>query len=236
VLEIMLPAKAHNALGSDHGLTRRSISRGILGLAASTVPLISLAGPALRILKYHVVHSTYGSIGDYSNNIVSQNEETVVRTQLRLLVTLFGFVLHREDAHRTERWSGERLVAFHGTTTVNGEDSTVVGEAGSQGFVITSALGVVVAPENIRPSNPWSAGFLSADTMMLSDSGKVEHVRISRPKKVTVMIGNADIQAREYEISADPSYKVWLDASDVPVMFLVNDDSGTVIFTLVQQT
>jgi len=219
----------------SRGLTRRELNRGFLAFAATTVSSDCFAELPRRILKYKVTHSIYGSIGDYSNSIDRQNEDTIVRTQVRLVVEILGIVLHRETAERTERWRGERLIAFHGVTTVNGEASVLVGEARPDGFAITSQHGVVMAPEDVRPSNPWSSGFLNADTMMLSDSGKVERVRISQAKSVSVAINNVNIQAREYDISADPSYRVWLDASDIPVMFLVNDDSGVVTFTLIEQ-
>lgn len=215
-------------------LTRRVLARGLLGWAATTIASDCFALSLRRVLKYRVNHSIYGNIGDYSNSIDRGSEETVVRTQIRLLVEVLGIVLHREEAERTERWRGDRLIAFHGVTTVNGEPSVIVGEARADGFVITTPRGVVVAPVDVRPSNPWSAEFLRADTMMLSDSGKLEHVRISQPKDAVILVNNGNILAREYEISADPSYKVWLDTRDIPVMFLVNDDSGTVTFTLVE--
>jgi hypothetical protein len=44
------------------------------------------------------------------------------------------------------------------------------------------------------------------------------------------------LRTQEYDISATPSYKVWLDERDVPVMFTVDDDSGLITFTLAEQS
>lgn len=218
------------------GVTRRGIGRWLAGLAVTVTSSTGLAAtPSHQSLRYGVTHSVYGSIGNYSNSIGREGEETVVETQLRLVVAFFGIVVHREEAQRSERWLDERLIAFHGVTTVNGTASTVSGEARAGGFVITSPSGVLIAPESVRPSNPWSAAFLSADTMMLSDTGQVEHVRISHAINESVIINKLSVQARAYNIAADPSYKVWLDAHDVPVMFAVFDDTGVVTFTLMDR-
>ena len=218
-------------------MTRRALIVGLMGAGAMCgIPSSVSASARPRLLRYRASHSVFGNIGTYSNNIDEQGSMTVVRTQIHLLVSVLGVVLHREDADRSERWSGNRLVEFHGVTTANGQASEIWGEARSDGFAVTSAQGTIVAPENVRPSNPWSAGFLDADTMMRTDSGTVERVRISPPMSAAVMISNATIQTREYDISAAPSYKVWLDERDVPVMFAVNDKSGLVSFILTEQT
>ena len=194
---------------ADRKLTRRALIIGLAGAGAvSALPSRVSASVQPRLLRYRANHSVFGNIGTYSNNIDQQGSTIVVQTHIHLLVSVLGVVLHREDADRSERWSGNRLVEFHGVTTANGQASEIWGEARKDGFAVTSAQGTIVAPANVRPSNPWSAGFLDADTMMLTDSGTVEQVRISPPTSGSVMISDATIQTREYDISASPSYKV----------------------------
>ena len=189
-----------------------------------------------HVLRYRVTHSRYGEIGTYTNNIVSTGATTIVETQIHLAVRLLGIVVHREDAERAEVWNGNRLAVFHGATIVNGQTTKISGKAGADGFTVTTPQGVVVAPADIRPSNPWSAGFLTSNTMLRSDTGLVEQVAITGPKIGRVKVGAASVEAREYDIAATPSYRIWLDSDDVPVMFNVSDESGQVTFTLTDRS
>jgi sterol desaturase/sphingolipid hydroxylase (fatty acid hydroxylase superfamily) len=221
--------------GPRRGLARRELTIGLLGmLAMGAMPPALAASFPRHLLRYRVTHSIYGDIGTYTNQIDQDGDTITVRTQIRVLVRILGIVWHREEADRSERWSGNRLVAFHGTTSVNGEVTEVWGEARGDDFVVTSPQGTSVAPANVHPSNPWSAGFLDSDTMLRADTGEVERVRISPPIPAAVTIDGTTIQTRKYEISATPSYKIWLDKQDVPIMFSIDDELGVVTFTLVE--
>ncbi len=207
-------------------------------VALLAISLFGVAHPSqaetgsTHILRYRVTHSRYGEIGTYTNNIASNGPTTTVETQIHLAVRILGIVVHREDADRTEVWNGNQLSTFQGTTIANGKVTKINGQAGPDGFTVTSPDGVVVAPADIRPSNPWSAGFLTSNTMLRSDTGLVEHVTIAGPKAGAVKVGNDTIQTKEYDIAATPSYRIWLDSTDTPVVFSVADDSGLVTFTL----
>jgi hypothetical protein len=184
------------------------------------------------ILQYRVKHSKYGDIGSYSNRIERHGDETTVETSVHLKVSILGVVLHREDAERTERWRGNRLVYFHGITTKNGDKIEVDGEAKGDGFVIASPKGTVTAPADVHPANPWSGDCIHSDTMMRVDTGVVEPVRISGGQPTDVTLDNVKVQARLYDIEGETRYKVWLDDRSVPVRFSVDDPSGVVTFSL----
>ena len=68
--------------------------------------------------------------------------------------------------------------------------------------------------------------------MMRVDTGKVERVRISGGGQTTVNIDGTAIPARQYQIDGSTRYQIWFDAQDLPIMFVVDDDSGQVTFTL----
>ena len=40
------------------------------------------------------------------------------------------------------------------------------------------------------------------------------------------------MRTKKYEVEGDSRYTVWLDGHGVPVMFVVDDNSGKVTFTL----
>jgi Family of unknown function (DUF6134) len=187
---------------------------------------------ATQQLRYRVRHSVFGNVGTYTNTVQTVGDMTTVRTSVHFLVTLLGVGLHREDAERTERWQGDRLMSFIGTTKKNDDTMKIRGEATGNGFVIQSPSGTVTAPATVKPANPWSAACLKSTTMMRVDNGKIEQVRVTGGSETAVAINGASIPARQYEIDGATRYKIWIDQHDIPVMFAVDDDSGEVTFTL----
>ncbi len=210
-----------------------------LAFAATAAFLAGIAGAGAAIaagaptqLVYRVTHSIYGNIGTYINTVEPVGEDTMVLTRAHFEVSLLGVDVYREDAQRTERWQGNRLVAFHGVTDRGKGPTEVKGEARGDAFVITSPQGTVDAPATVHPANPWSSNFLDSHTMMRPDTGRVERVKVSAGEPTTVTIGGTPIAARKYDVDGKTRYTVWLDGRGVPVKFIVEDDSGTVTFTL----
>jgi hypothetical protein len=200
-------------------------------LAAGPVTSIAVAETPAQFI-YRVSHSTFGDIGSYSNTVEPGQDGTTVQTRAHLEVSMLGVRMFREDATRTERWQGNRLVSFHGVTDKGNGPVEVKGEARGNGFLITSSLGTITAPASVHPANPWSNNFLTSNTMMRPDSGKIEQVRIGSGQETTVTIDGATIPTVKFEIDGSTKYTVWLDGRGVPVKFVADDDTGKVTFTL----
>jgi len=183
-------------------------------------------------LVYRVSHSTFGEIGSYANTIQPTRDGVTVQTRVNFEVSMLGVRMYRENAERTEQWQGDRLVAFHGITDKGKGPVEVKGEARGDSFVISSSQGIVIAPASVHPANPWSAKFLRSNTMMRPDSGRIEQVRVGSGQETVVKLDGASIPAVKFEIDGSTRYIVWLDGRGVPVMFLVDDDTGKVTFTL----
>jgi Family of unknown function (DUF6134) len=210
-------------------LARLAITVGILaGLLT--------AGPAVAEnsaqFTYRVNHSVFGDIGTYTNTVEPGRDGITVQTRAHFEVKMLGVRMYREDADRTERWQGNRLVSFRGVTDKGEGPAEVKGEARGNNFVITSPQGTVNAPASVHPANPWSANFVRSNTMMRPDSGKLEQVRVGGGQETTVKIDGAAIPAVKYEVDGSTKYTVWLDGRGVPVMFVIDDDTGKVTFTL----
>lgn len=183
-------------------------------------------------LTYRVTHSVFGNIGTYINTIEPGAGGTTVQTRAHFEVKLLGVNMYREDAQRTERWQGNRLISFNGVTSKGNELMIVRGEARGNNFIINSPQGTITAPATVHPANPWSPNFLSSSTMMRPDSGRIERVRVSGGEPTVLTIDGRPIRVQKYEVDGDSRYTVWLDEHGVPVMFVVDDDSGKVTFTL----
>jgi hypothetical protein len=197
---------------------------------------LGVAGPAsaaspVRFI-YKVDHAVFGDIGTYSNTIETAGDTTTVLTSAHFLVRMLGLVVHREDATRTERWNGDRLVYFHSVTNKGEGPIEVTGKATANGFVIQSPKGTFTAPAAVHPANPWSPNFLAAHTMMRVDTGRIERVSVSGGGEVPVTLAGQTVFAHEYEVDGARHYRVWLDGRGIPVKFTVDDSSGKITFTL----
>jgi hypothetical protein len=213
-------------------LTRALTLTAIIGvLAAGPATSVAVAEMPAQFI-YRVSHSTFGEIGSYTNTVEPGRDGVTVQTQAHFQVSMLGVRMYREDAERTERWQGNRLVSFHGVTDKGDGPAEVKGEARGNGFVITSSQGTITAPASVHPANPWSNNFLTSNTMMRPDSGKIEQVRIGSGQETTVKIDGATIPAVKFEIDGTTKYTVWLDGRGVPVKFVADDDTGKVTFTL----
>jgi len=207
----------------------------LIVLAAAMVMPALPAAAAPQTLAYQVQHPTYGKIGTMTNTIEKSGEQTTVTTDGRIRVSILGVVLYRQEFSRIERWIGDRLMSFHGVTTVNGRATEVNGSAEGDRFVVTSPNGNATAPATVRIANPWSANALKGDTMLVPDRGTVDKVVVNPAETTSVAINGKMVRAQRYEIdrpSGEKRYEVWLDEHGTPVMFNVTNRGAPVTFTL----
>jgi hypothetical protein len=122
-----------------------------LMLLTATVP----ARPQERAFSYRVVHPFYGTIGTFTESIARSGSITRFDSQLRVAVRILGIVVHREEGDHTEIFRGDRLVLLQSATMANGTRLDVRGEAKGDHFVVTTSAGVVEAPADVAPSDPW---------------------------------------------------------------------------------
>ncbi len=204
---------------------------------AATALLAAPSGaqePAQRLV-YTVHHSRYGDIGTYANALQKSGDATTVTTDAHFLVSILGVVLYRQDVSRQEHWSGDRLMSFHGVTTVNGRTLEMTGAAEGDSFVMMTPQGDVVAPASVKLANPWSPAVLRGTTLLTPDRGRMENVTVKKGEAGAVAINGHNMQVKRYEIDrldGSKRYEVWLDGTGIPVMFSVYNPDGAITFTL----
>jgi hypothetical protein len=216
-------------------LVRLSSIASTVVISAVALMSASPASAAVQKFVYEIRHSTYGSIGTYTNAVETSGGKTTVTSEGRIRVAILGFVLYRQDFDRVERWMGDRLMSFQGLTTTNGRATEVKGEAEGDKFAVNSPNGSFTAPADVKVANPWSDVVLKGSAMMTPDRGLVEDVTIRPAEMTELAINGSKVRARRYEIarpSGEKRYEVWMDDEGTPVMFNVNTRRGLVTFTL----
>ena len=212
---------------------RRMFLVSLLGsMLIQSMPALS-ASPERMV--YRVQHSRYGNIGTYSNAVEKTGNVTTVTTEAHIAVSILGVVLYRQDIARQERWNADRLVSFHGVTTVNGRSYELSGNAEGDRFVLMSPDGPIVAPATVRIANPWSADALRGDTLLTPDRGRIENVQVKGGEETSLAINGRATRAKHYEIhrlDGTKRYEIWIDDRGTPVQFTTNNPNGMITFTM----
>ena len=212
---------------------RRMFLVSLLGsMLMESAPALS-ASPERMV--YRVQHARYGNIGTYSNAVEKAGNMTTVTTEAHIEVTILGVVLYRQDIARQERWNADRLVSFHGVTTVNGKPYELTGNADGDRFVVMSPDGPIVAPATVRVANPWSADALRGDTLLTPDRGRIENVQVKGGEETSLALNGRTTRTKHYEIQridGTKRYEIWLDDRGTPVQFTTNNPNGVITFTL----
>jgi hypothetical protein len=207
----------------------------LLSLTGASFVAAPPAAAGEQKMVYSVHHSRYGDIGTYTNSVEKSGDMTTVTTAAHIQVSLLGVVLYRQDVQRQERWNGNRLVSFHGVTTVNGKPMEMTGAAQGDQFVMMGPEGDVIAPASVKLANPWSSTVLSGKTLITPDRGQMEDVEVKAAEESMVAINGKQTRAKRYEIDkldGPKRYEVWLDDRGTPVKFTTYNPNGTVTFTL----
>jgi hypothetical protein len=204
----------------------------ILGTIAALLALPAHATP--QVYEYRIEHPTYGSIGTYTNTVDHTGDNTEVVSRLHVLVKVFGMVVFREDAQRTEFWQSDRLTSFEGITTTNGKKIAIHGEARDKSFVITSPSGTRIAPANVHPSNPWSLNIFNTDVMMSTKSGKLFDVRLVSKTEKSVTFDGVSEKLHQYDVDGDQRQIVWTNDNGVTVAFRILENGTPVDFVLMR--
>jgi hypothetical protein len=211
----------------------------IAGAASALMAAAALAETAStpatdspQVFEYKVNHALYGEIGTYKNVVERRGDTVAVRSTLDIAVRFLGIPVYRQAGERLERWHGDRLIEFRSVTRKNGETLEVTGEARDDAFVVKGPEGIVQAPKDVRPSNPWSVKMLNAETMMSTSTGKVMPARVKGGAEDIVLFNGKPRKLRRFDVQSDKQEFVLLDERDVAVVFGTENDGSRVEFVL----
>lgn len=195
-----------------------------IGPARAAVPLQ---------LVYRISHSVVGDIGSYTCTVEPlANGGTQVQTREHINVRVLGLPLYSMEATDTERWRGNRLISFDAVSEKANGRVEVKGEAQGTRFVITSPQGTLTAAATVHPADPCTGNFLQSTTVLRPDTGELEDVRVSGGEATSLIMDGTPVPVRKYNLDGKTRYTVWLDLRNLPVMFVIDDNTGRATFTL----
>ena len=196
----------------------------VLGILTATIP----ASAQERAYSYSVVHPFYGIIGTFTESIARSGDTTRIDSHVRVAVRILGIVVHREEGDHTEIYRGDRLVSLQSATTTNGTRIDVRGEAQGDHFVVTSPTGVVDAPADVAPSDPWVLKQIGVGTVISVKTGRIIPTRVTGGEPAKVSLQGVTVATRHFMARGEREQEIWLNDQDVPIMFR-SIESGTPI-------
>jgi Family of unknown function (DUF6134) len=200
----------------------------VLGILTVAIP----ARAQERAYSYSVVHPFYGTIGTFTESIVRSGDTTRIDSHVRVAVRIVGIVVHREQGDHIEIFHGDRLVSLQSATTTNGTRIDVRGEAQGDRFVVTSAAGVVEAPADVAPSDPWVLKQVGVGTVVSVKTGRIILTRVTGGEPAKVALQGVTITTRHFMARGEREQEIWLNDQDVPIMFRSVESGAPIDFVL----
>lgn len=188
---------------------------------------------------YQVEHPRYGNIGTYAYSIDKSDGEVRTEAQLRVAITVMGFVIYRQDADQVEVFRNDTLVSFQSVTTTNGQQALTYGIAKAGRFQVTTASGVSSAPAHVLPSDPWLLKRVGTGVVVSTKSGLIEDVEVTGGETEIVLLDVGPVSTRHFHVRAGTQinkWEVWLDQYGSPVKFRSLEDGTPINFILSSTT
>jgi len=201
-----------------------------LGLLTAEIPV--RAQDRVYTYSYDVVHPFYGTIGTFTESIAGSGDTTRIDSHVRVAVSILGIVLHREEGDHTEIFRGDRLVLLESATTTNGVRLDVRGQAQGNHFVVTSPAGIVEAPGDISPSDPWVLKRLGVGTVVSVKTGRIIPTRVTGGEAVMLALQGVMVATRHFMARGEREQEIWLNDQDVPIKFRSVENGTPIDFVL----
>jgi hypothetical protein len=199
---------------------------GALGLLTAAIQTCAQE----RAYSYNVVHPFYGIVGTFTERIARNDSITRIGSQLHIAVKILGIVVHREEGNHSEIFQGDRLVSLLSTTITNGARLDVRGDAQVDHFVVKSPTGVVEAPADVAPSDPWVLKDVGVGTTVSIKTGQIIRTRITEPAMISLQ--GVMVATRHFVARGERQQETWLNDHDVPIMFSSVEDGTPINFVL----
>jgi hypothetical protein len=181
--------------------------------------LLALCSPAKasELLRFQVYLGDK-PIGEHSFRITENDKVTRVTSRASFDVDFLFFNAYRYRQDSREVFNDGCLQEIRSTTDDNGTRYRVEGEAIGGDFRIAREDGKEQADGCLMTFAYWDPAFLSQKRLLNAQTGKLEPVRVARKGGDRVAVGDREVPARRYALSAD----------ELNIDLWYNDDLGWV--------
>lgn len=200
-----------------------------LRLAAVAVALLVAPAAALasELRDFRVLRNGE-DIGHHRVAISRAGDDTKVKVEIRLRVTLGPLTLFRYSHDADETWQGDRLVALHSTTDNDGRQEYLSISSGRDGLVAAGSRYSGRLPADAMPTSYWHPDFVRRSHYIDSQNGRQLDLKIERRMVELASLDRAAVPAQRFQFSGDVNLSLWYDESGnwVKTAFVASDGSA----------
>jgi hypothetical protein len=212
---------------------------GIAGAVGCALPHVVRAAtavvmPSATSNRRFTVRYKGERIGIHTVLYSSATEETLVDTEIHLLVKVAFFTLMAFSHRSTEIWRAGRLVSLKSETVEHGETLQVEGAATPQGFRVVSKGGPFIAPAASLTSNSlWTPAVLEQTTVVDAQHGGVIGVSARKFADEKIMLAGRPVLATRHTfITPYLAGSIWYDKDDLWVRGEFERDGAKIQYEL----
>jgi hypothetical protein len=204
-------------------IPRRSlVAAGIAGAVGIAFPRLALAAttilmPAAGGNRRFVVLYQEEQIGIHTVSYSTAIKETLVTTEINLLIKTAGFTSYALRHRSEETWRAGRLVSLTSDTVENGAPHHVEGTATPQGFLVASKDGLfTAAPTTLTSNGLWTPALLEQSTLVDAHHGGIVEISAHKFPGEEITIAGHRIAATRYTFTTQYlAGSIWYDMKNL---------------------
>ncbi len=181
------------------------------GLFGTLAVLLPLAASATVEQEWHFrVYLDDREIGHHHFTLTKTENSERLATQANFNVTFLKIPFFRYKHDNIEYWDNNCLTRINSSTDQNGKLYLVEGVATAEGFLVNTNSGEQKLPACISTFAYWDRSFLKQNRLLNSQTGEYLDVEVSYLGKNALSVGEKNIPAHHYRLSADKlDIEVW---------------------------
>lgn len=169
-------------------------------------------------------------IGSHRFTLVKEGERLRLESTARFDVRFLFFNAYRYRHSNREIWDGSCLESIETDTTVNGDDTRVVGQRRDSGFLLDVAGTEKTIEGCVMTFAYWDPSILERSQLLNAQTGDYLDVQITGGLPDTVEVRGRQVAAERFRISArNMQIDVWYSADKKWLGLESLTDSGRVI-------
>jgi hypothetical protein len=195
--------------------TGRSLSF-FIALLCALIILLPLAASASVEQEWRFrVYLDDREIGHHYFTLTKTETNERLATQANFNVTFLKIPFFKYRHDNTEYWDNNCLTRIESSTDQNGKQYLVEGVATADGFLVNTNSGEQKLPACISTFAYWDKSFLKQNRLLNSQTGEYLDVKVSYLGENTLAVGEKNIPAYHYRLSADKlDIEVWYSQDD----------------------
>jgi hypothetical protein len=153
-------------------------------------------------------------IGYHAFRVTRDGQHKHIRSRADFDVTFFKIPFFKYRHENNEHWKNQCLTSISSETDQNGENFSVTGTAGEQGFRLVSNQGDTTLPPCVSTFAYWDRSFLRNDRLLNSQTGEYLEVNVDSLGKQSIRVYDTDITANHYRLTAEAlDIDLWYSAA-----------------------